>query len=157
MPVKILMCPCNKDYFLEANHSYDKHLIHFHCKREEKQDEIFVHFCRAHPFGITIAYVTDPDDVAEKTCFCERRSVNGICQRCIAISYNLNFKCHKFCLEKVPDFMKPEVKVLDRYLKKLHAVSFFYFENNRVEISLDNPEMEKIAAVTDHRPVLSRS
>lgn len=162
--MKILISPCYKDYFLEANHPYNKHLTHSHCKCEEKHDEIFVHFCKSLPFGITITYVTDPDDVVEKKCFCERKRANEICQLCIVIRHTLNFKCHKLCLEKVPDFMRPEVNVLDRYLKELHVEPLFYFENNRVEISLDNPEMEKIPVRTDYRsnfsdnrPVLSRS
>ena len=48
MPVKILMCPCYKDYFKEKGRSYIKHLIDFHCKCKEDDHEIFVHFCSSH-------------------------------------------------------------------------------------------------------------
>ena len=116
-----------------------------------------MHFCGPHPYGTTISYVTDANDVAEKKCFCKKNSANELCQFCIAIRYSLNFACHKICLEKLPDFMLPRVKALNKYWKELNCDPFFYFENDGIEISLDNPKMEKITVATDHRLFLSRS
>ena len=71
MPVKILMCPCYKDYFKEAEVPILKHSIHFHCKYEEEDHEIFVHFCGSHPYGTTLPNVVEPNDVVEKNVFVE--------------------------------------------------------------------------------------
>ena len=48
------------------------------------------------------------------------------------------------------------VTPLNDYLKELDSDPFFYFENNRVEISLDNPA-EKVPKKTDSRPIFFRS
>ena len=45
---------------------------------------------------------------------------------------------------------------LNNYLKELDSDPFFYFENNRVEISLDNPA-EKVLKKTDSRSIFFRS
>ena len=60
--------------------------------------------------------------------------------------YSLNFRAHKICLNKLPDFMKPRVKTLNVHLDAINCDPFFYWDkkNNPAEISLDNPKMPKI-------------
>ena len=106
MPVKILMCPCYKDYFKDGGHPYIKHLIHFHCKCKEDDYEIFVHFCSLHPWGTTILSMTDSNGNFQKKCFCRSQHANEICQHCIAVRYSLNFRCHKICIDKPRIFQK---------------------------------------------------
>ena len=115
MPVKIFMCSCYKDYFKDEGHPYIKHLIHFHCKCEENDHEIFVHFCSMHPWGATILSIIGSNGDVQKKCFHRSQHVNEICQHCIALRYSLNFRCHKICLDK-PDSFKNNP--LGQYLKK---------------------------------------
>ena len=159
MPVKILTCPCTKDYFIQTGVPVIKHLVHFHCKYEEKKHEMFVHFCCGHPFGSTTLNIIDSNGDVNNKCFCGKKKSHELCQMCITILYSLNFRVHKICLEKLPDFMKPRVKTLNEYLGEINCDTFFYWDrkNSRVEISLDNPQMPKITAKTDNRPVLYRS
>ena len=82
--MKILMCSCYKDYFLESGHPIIKHLIHFHCKREDKDHDVFVHFCGAHPYGATIPAVVE-NDIAHKKCFCRIENHNRLREYCILI------------------------------------------------------------------------
>ena len=182
MPVKIFMCPCYKDYFKEKGRSYIKHLIDFHCKCKEDDHEIFVHFCSSHPWVSTILSIPDSNGDFQRKCFCRSQHANEICQHCIAVRYSLNFQCHKICIDKpgpfknnsLSDYLKKEVpealKIndlgeylrtmrvtpLNDYLKELDSDPFFYFENNRVEISWDNPA-EKVPKKTDSRPIFFRS
>ena len=50
-----------------------------------------------------------------KNASAKKKSANELCQFCIAIRYSLNFACHKIFLEKLPDFMLPRVKALNKY------------------------------------------
>lgn len=61
-----------------------------------------------------------------------KKADNELCCYCISIRYSLNFRCHKICLEELPDFMKPEVKTLDEYLKCVDCEPFFYWDKNIV-------------------------
>ena len=72
MPVKILMFPCYKGYFKQTDVPIVKHLVHFHCRYEEKIHDMFVHFCHGHPFGSTVLNVVDANDVVETKCFCKK-------------------------------------------------------------------------------------
>ena len=117
-----------KDYFKQTDVPIVKHLVHFHCKCEEKIHDMFVHFCHGHPFGSTVLNVVDADDVVETKCFRKKKPANELCQYCITIRYSLNFRCHKICVEKLPDFMVPRVKSFYEYLKHLDCDSFFYFD-----------------------------
>ena len=126
--------------------------------------------------------IIDTNGDVQKKCFCRSQHANEICQHCIAVRYSLNFRCHKICLDKPDSFknnplgkylkkevpqvsrinalgeylIKIGVTPLDGYLKELDSEPFFYLENNRVEISLDNPAY-KVPQKTDSRPILSRS
>ena len=75
MPIKILMCPCNKDYFMQTNVPVIKHLCHFHCKCEEKVHEMFVHCCSCHPFGTTIFNIVNTHGTVENRCFCKKKQL----------------------------------------------------------------------------------
>ena len=81
MPVKILKCSCNKDYFFQTEVSVVRHLVNFHCECEDMNHEIFVLFCRSHPFGSTILnVVVNPDRAIETKCFCKKKGSNELCQ-----------------------------------------------------------------------------
>ena len=96
----------------------------------------------------------------EKKCFCDKVHANEICQYCISIRYSLNFLCHKICVEDSEyfrDFLKTHKATrINRYLRKLPCEPFFFFEDNRVFINLDNPA-HCVPHKTDSRPVLYRS
>lgn len=115
-----------------------------------------MHFCGSHRYGATILNIIG-NDIVQRKCFCKRETANRLYEFCRQIRYRLNFRCHKICLDKVPDFMLPRVKALSKYLREIDCDPFFHYKNNRIEISLDNPEMDKIVVETDHRPVLYRS
>ena len=159
MHVKILMCPCYKDYFKAEGHPYIKHIIYFHCKYDQDHKN-FVHFYSSHSFGTTIPAITGYTGTIKKKCFCDKEHANSICQYCCSIRYSLNFLCHKICVEDsgyFRDFLKKhKVTPLDKYLKKLPCEPFFYLENNRIIVSLDNPEYF-VPHKTDSRPVFYRS
>ena len=154
------MCSCHIDYFKEEGHSYIKHLIHFHCKCKEDDHEIYVHFCGSHPWGTRILSVTDHAGVNLKKYFCKKELANCICEHCISVRYSLNFLCHKICVDKTKFFKEYLKKIkaipLNDYLKKPKCEPFFYFQNNRIMVSLDNPECH-VLFQTDSRPVLLRS
>lgn len=54
-------------------------------------------------------------------------------------------------MEKIPECCK--VSSLKEYLKKLDCDPYFYLENNRIQISLYNPEIDKIPKEFDFRLV----
>ena len=60
----------------------------------------------------------------------KRKGFNDLCQMCISICYSINFECHKTCLDKLPDFLKPRVKTLNEYLEKINCDPFFIGINN---------------------------
>ena len=129
MHVKIIMCPCYKDYFKAEGHPYLKHLIHFHSKCDQDH-EIFVHFCEMHPFSTTLTPVT----VTRKKCFCDIEDANTLCQYCCSVRHSLNFPCHKICVEDSEyfrEFLKRHKAIpLNDYLEKLPFKPFpnlFYF------------------------------
>ena len=74
MPVKILMCPCYKDYFKQYEVPILRHLIHFHCKCKGKDHEMFIHFCGSHPYGTTIPSIVERN-VVEKKCFAKENII----------------------------------------------------------------------------------
>ena len=74
MPVKILMCPCYKDYFLQSGEAIIKCLAHFHCKCDEKNHQMYVHFCKCHPFGSTVLNHLRSNEETETACFLNKLS-----------------------------------------------------------------------------------
>ena len=78
---------------------------------------------------------------------------NEICDFCIQVKYLLNFKCYKFCLERIPVSIQDELVTAHQYLKVMKGREpFFYFneERNMIFLSLDNRLEPKIEARTDH-------
>ena len=65
------MCPCHKDYFKQTDVPIVKHLIHLHCKCEEKIHDVFVRFCYGHPFASRVSNVVDVNDVVKTKSFCK--------------------------------------------------------------------------------------
>ena len=57
------------------SHPYIKHLIHFHYKCEEKDHELFVHFCSGHPRGTTLLAITGADGFSETKCFYKKNHI----------------------------------------------------------------------------------
>lgn len=107
---------------------YIKHIIHFHCKCDQ-DNEIFVYFCSSHPFGTSMAAVTDHTGSIQKKYFCYKEHANSFCQYCCSIRYSKSFCCHKLCVEDYEyfrDFLKEHKAVpLNEYLKKLPCEPFF--------------------------------
>ena len=54
---------------------------------------------------------------------------------CISICHSINFECHKTCLDKLPDFLKPRVKTLNEYLEKINCDPFFIGINNIIVLT----------------------
>ena len=104
--------------------------------------------------------VTEDKGEFQKNCFCHKEHVNSICQYCISIRSSLNFLCHKICVEDneyFRNFLRDHKAVpLNDYLEKIPCEPFFIFDNNRVSVCLDNPEVY-VPQKTDSRPVLFRS
>ena len=69
----------------------------------------------------------------------------------------MNLKCHKVCVDEVPDYFVDKVVPLDTSLKKMNCDPFFSLssEIRLVEVSLDNPYEDKIPAKTDNRYIFS--
>ena len=91
--------------------------------------------------------------------FAKKKDSHELSQMSRSARYSLNFRAHKICLNKLPDFMKARVKTLNVHLDAINCDPFFYWDkkNNPAEISLDNPKMPKILPKSDYRPVHYRS
>ena len=79
-----------------------------------------MHFCGSHRYGATILNIIG-NDIVQRKCFCKRETASRLYEFCRQIRYRLNFRCHKICLDKVPDFMLPRVKALSKYLREKHT------------------------------------
>ena len=156
---KILMCPCYKDNFKEEGNDYKKYFIHFH-SRYDKKHEHFIYFCGRHPFDTNIPIIANHAETIMDKCFCKIEHANQVCEFCCSVGYSLNFFCHKFCVEDSEYFIeslnKHKIGTLDEYLKKVPCKPFFYFKDDRIFVSLDNPDYS-VPKKTDSRPVLYRS
>ena len=66
------------------------------------------------------------------------------CDFCVQMRYLINFCCYKFCVEKIPNALEKFLVRLDNYLahETEKCESFFYFKNNKVCGSLDNPLLD---------------
>ena len=149
MILKIFMCPCYKNGFFDLGNSYFSHCIHmrYMCQR---RNFLYVHFSKEHRFGSNFVPWRSFMLVGDK-CKCKDAGPQEICNFCVSIRYILNFKCHKICVNELPDVFIDKVVPLDEYLKKINYDPFFYLSKNTglVKFSLDNPEEPKIPAQTD--------
>lgn len=93
---KILMCRCYKEEFKTEGHTYNKKLIHFHCKCKEKHF-YYILLRKNHPFGADFGgSATD-----ERKCNYKSGLFHEVCGFCF--SNLLTFKCSKICVEEVFD------------------------------------------------------
>lgn len=109
MLVKILMCHCYKDYFKDEGHPFLKHIIHFHCKCEDKDH---MDPC---PWGTTILNMDDNEGVLQKNV--------SVKKSMLILLANIV----KFCVEK--QYFKEHLSnlgtiLLDDYLKEI-VILFF--------------------------------
>ena len=159
MHVKILMCVSNKNAYKSEDNPYVKHLIHFTCKCP-KDHEIFNHFFDLHSFGNKIPQIRDYTGTIRDKCYCSKLTYSDIWLFCTQVSYVLNFACHKICIEDTKDIRnfleKNKVVSFDQYLKQISCEPFFYFENNCIHVSLNNPRYD-VPVKTDSRHVFYRS
>ena len=52
-------------------------------------------------------------------CKCKNAAPQEVCNFRFSIRYILNFKCHKVCVDELPDILIDKVVPLDDYLKKI--------------------------------------
>ena len=131
------MCKC---YFDKFNSEYVKKLINFHCKCKDDH-LIYVLFCKEHPYG------SSPVPGMKENCECATAFANDICDFCIQVKHLLNFKCYKFCLERIPVSIQDKLIIASQYFKTIKGCEpFFYFneDTSMVFLSLDNPLEPKI-------------
>lgn len=155
MSVKILMCPYYYEHFLQSGVRIIKRAAHFHCECEEKEHQMFVYFCSAHPFGSTVFNHVGSNEEVETSYFCKKKDSHELCEYCINVGYSFNFSARKVCLNDLPDCVSRRFTTLNKHLRSINYDPFFYWDkkNNRVEISLDNPNMPKIPNKTDYNIV----
>ena len=123
-----------------------KKLTHFHCNCADEH-LLYVLFCKEHLYG------SPSVPGMQKKCKCSAAFANDICDFCIQVKYLLNFKCYKFCLERIPVSIQDELVTAHQYLKVMKGREpFLYFneERNMIFLSLDNQLEPKIKARTDH-------
>ena len=77
-------------------------------------------------------------------CNCKNMGPLDTCDFCVQMRYLINFRCYKFCVEKIPNALEKFLVRLDNYLahETEKCESFFYFKNNKVCESLDNPLLD---------------
>ena len=125
---KIFMCPCYKNEFFDLidNFSFSHH-IHMKCKCG-REHFFFVLFCGEHRFGSKFVRWRN-FELGEK-CKCKNAAPQEVCNLCFSVRYILNFKCHKVCINELPDVFIDKVVPLDDYLKKIDCDPFFYLSKN---------------------------
>ena len=113
----------------------------------------YVLFCKDHPFGAKFVPRGDCNTDIQEKCDCKSSLSHEVCGFCFSVRYLLNFKCHKICVDEVPDDFVEKFVPLDSYLKKINGDPFFFLSRKTrlIEVSLDNPHEDKIPARTDYR------
>lgn len=151
------MCPCYKQEFQAAGHTYIKKLIHFHCKFKEKHFH-YVLFCENHPFGFDFSSSVRNEIknfgglVGDEKCTCKNGFSHEVCNFCFPARYLSKFKCFKIRVEEVPDEFIERVVSLNHYFKKIKCEPFFFHsvKTKMIEIGLDNP-CKKVLVTTDYK------
>ena len=73
-----------------------------------------------HPFVCDIVHFP-------KECYCYKAKQFEVCSNCVEKRYNLNYRCPKFCLTVLPDYVKEEAMSINYYLDdKLKAAPFLF-------------------------------
>ena len=139
--IKILMCPCDKEYFLayevpvlEMKKTFDCNCIRPH--------RTFVYCGKQHP------YARDSINLIGKECNCKFKDPCARCWFCCLVVRLLNRRVEKICLEEMPNFTSYRVTSIETYLESIHCDSFFWFNGECVLLDLDNP-LYTIPARTD--------
>ena len=132
MIVKILICPCFTEGFHSCQDQYIKKLIHFYCKCKDKH-KCFVSTCKEHPLLFSRL------EAMSSECNCKNSGPFEPCDSCVQMRCLLDFRCFKFCMEKIPKWLGNSLVPLDSYLEHdtSKCESFFFFKNNKVCGSLD--------------------
>ena len=117
---KILMCECYVDQFQSEGNEYVKKLTHFHCKCKDEH-LLYILFCENYPYGHTPV-------LEDKKCTCATICATDVCNFCIHVKYLLNFKCYKYCVEKIPENILDELIIINEYLEIIKSCEpFFHF------------------------------
>ena len=97
-------------------------------------------FCGEHTYGSKFVGRRKFEFVAK--CKCKNTGPQEICNFCFSVRYIFNFKCHKLCMNKLPEVLIDKVVPLDDYFQKIDCDPFFYLSRNTglIEVSLDNSE-----------------
>ena len=90
------------------------------CRREHF---FYVLFCGEHTYGSK--FFGRGNFEFEAKCKCKNAAPQKVCNFCFSVRYILNFKCHKVCMNRLPDVLTDKVVPLDDYLKKIDCDPFF--------------------------------
>ena len=82
-------------------------------------------------------------------CDCKNIGSFYTCHFCVQMRYLIKFHSYKFCVEKILHALTNSLVPLDDYLEHENAKceSFFYFKDNKVCGSLDNPLLDDMNSV----------
>ena len=82
-------------------------------------------------------------------CDCKNIGSFYACDFCVQMRYLIKFHSYKFCVEKILHALTNSLVPLDNYLEHETAKSesFFYFKDNKVCGSLDNPLLDDMNSV----------
>ena len=90
------------------------------CRREHF---FYVLFCGEHTYGSK--FFGRGNFEFEAKCKCKNAAPQKVYNFCFSVRYILNFKCHKVCMNRLPDVLIDKVVSLDVYLKKIDCDPFF--------------------------------
>ena len=135
MYYKIICCPCYTEWFISTEQVISvKTNFCCYCNRLHK---IYVWTCPSHSF----VYILQN---SHTKCFCNECMQYEICAVCVEKRYNLNYRCRKFCLNYLHERGETLGITLNYFLdQKMDSEPFFYFKNNLVCFSLDNPDIQR--------------
>ena len=122
MVLKIVMCRCYKEEFLDDGYEYKKKIIHFHCKCDDEHSSYYVLFCKEHPYGAAFGLFAPR---GEKSCQCKKCLDHQICTFYSSVKYLLNCKSFKVCVDKLPGLFVEDIITLDQYFKRMNRGPFF--------------------------------
>ena len=120
---KVIICCCYKGEFfnLPGNVCFMQR-THMKCMCQREQF-LYVLFCEEHIYGSQ--FVSRGFEFEEK-CNCTDAGPQEVCNFCFSVRYILNFKCHKLCINNLPEILVDKVVPLDKYLKKIDCDPFFF-------------------------------
>ena len=81
MVLKILMCRCYKEEFLENGYEYKKKIIHFHCYCDDEHSSYYVLFFKEHPYGAAFGRFAPRGE----SCQCKKCHDHQICTFCFLV------------------------------------------------------------------------